>query len=423
MSINKKAIIMGVSTFENPFNQDDKNELINLCEACNIEVVGLIQQNLDRVNADTFVGPGKIEEVMQMANDLEVDYIVANTDVSARVIRNIDKLTNKIVLDRNMLILEIFTERAKSKSAQIQVEIAKINYELPRLVGSSDHLSKQAGSTGGGLANRGPGETKLELERRELNRLLAGYRKELETLNKQLETQKRQRDKSNIFRVSLVGYTNAGKSTIMNQVLKATNSDKEVFVKDMLFATLDTYTRRIELENFPDFLLSDTIGFINNLHHTLIDAFKSTLQEVSDSDLLLHVIDVSNPNHLQQKKITEDTLKEIGASDIEIIEIYNKADLNEQDITYPDSITVSALNDKDIEKIIDLVKDRLLSDYKETTLYIPYTHNKTLDLVFSNQKTKIIEEGDKGYTIKTFLNDYDLNTLSEYIKVTNTNRH
>ena len=164
MSINKKAIIMGVSTFENPFNQDDKNELINLCEACNIEVVGLIQQNLDRVNADTFVGPGKIEEVMQMANDLEVDYIVANTDVSARVIRNIDKLTNKIVLDRNMLILEIFTERAKSKSAQIQVEIAKINYELPRLVGSSDHLSKQAGSTGGGLANRGPGETKLELE-------------------------------------------------------------------------------------------------------------------------------------------------------------------------------------------------------------------------------------------------------------------
>ena len=289
MSINKKAIIMGVSTFENPFNQDDKNELINLCEACNIEVVGLIQQNLDRVNADTFVGPGKIEEVMQMANDLEVDYIVANTDVSARVIRNIDKLTNKIVLDRNMLILEIFTERAKSKSAQIQVEIAKINYELPRLVGSSDHLSKQAGSTGGGLANRGPGETKLELERRELNRLLAGYRKELETLNKQLETQKRQRDKSNIFRVSLVGYTNAGKSTIMNQVLKATNSDKEVFVKDMLFATLDTYTRRIELENFPDFLLSDTIGFINNLHHTLIDAFKSTLQEVSDSDLLLQI--------------------------------------------------------------------------------------------------------------------------------------
>lgn len=209
----------------------------------------------------------------------------------------------------------------------------------------------------------------------------------------------------------------------MNQVLKMTNSDKEVFVKDMLFATLDTYTRRIELDNFPDFLLSDTIGFINNLHHTLIDAFKSTLQEVSDSDLLLHIIDVSNPNHLQQKKITEDTLKEIGASDIEVIEIYNKADLSSEMITYPDSITVSALNDKDIEKIIDLVKDRLLSDYKETTLYIPYTHNQTLDLVFSNQKTKIIEEGDKGYTIKTFLNDSDLNTLSEYIKVTNTNRH
>lgn len=423
MDKKNTAIIMGVSTFENPFNQDDKNELINLCEACNIEVVGLVQQNLDRRNSDTFVGPGKIEDVMQMADDLEVDFIIANTDVSARMIRNIDKLTSKIVLDRNMLILEIFTERAKSKSAQIQVEIAKINYELPRLVGSSDHLSKQAGSTGGGLANRGPGETKLELERRELNRMLSGYRKELATLNKQLETQKKQRDKSDIFRVSLVGYTNAGKSTIMNQFLKATDSDKEVFVKDMLFATLDTYTRKIELDNFPDFLLSDTIGFINNLHHTLIDAFKSTLQEVADSDLLLHIIDVSNPNHLAQKKITEDTLKEIGADKIEVIEIYNKADLLDEEIKHPESFTISAFNENDIQLIIDKIKDRLLSNYKETTLYIPYTDNTTLDFVFSNNKTKIIEEGEKGFTIETYLNENDYNTLSKYIKTTDLSRH
>lgn len=415
MDKKQTAIIMGVSTFLDPFNQDDKNELINLCEACDIEVVGLIQQNLDRVNSDTFVGPGKIEEVMQMADDLEVDFIIANSDVSARMIRNLDKLTNKIVLDRNMLILEIFTQRAKSKSAQIQVEIAKITYELPRLVGSSDHLSKQAGSTGGGLANRGPGETKLELERRELNRLLSNYKKELKTLNRQLETQKKQRDKSDIFRVSLVGYTNAGKSTIMNQILKATNSDKEVFVKDMLFATLDTYTRKIELDNFPDFLLSDTIGFINNLHHTLIEAFKSTLQEVADSDLLLHIIDLSNPNHLQQKKITEDTLKEIGASDIEILEIYNKADLLDEEIKHPESISISAFNEKDIEKILSKIKDILLTNYKETTLFIPYNQNNILDDVFTNNKTEIIREDEVGYTIKTYLNEKGLVLYNQYI--------
>ena len=417
MENNNKAIIMGISTYENPFTQDDKNELINLCEACDIEVVGLVQQNLDKKNNDTFVGPGKIEEVMQMAEDLDVKFIIANSDVSGRMIRNIDKLTSKVVLDRNMLILEIFTKRAKSKSAQIQVEIAKINYELPRLVGSSDHLSKQAGSTGGGLANRGPGETKLELERRDLNRMLSNYRKELETLNKQLVTQKKQRDKSNIFRVSLVGYTNAGKSTVMNQVLKTTDSDKEVFVEDMLFATLDTYTRKIELDNFPDFLLSDTIGFINNLHHTLIDAFKSTLQEVADSDLLLHIIDVSNPNHLAQKRITEDTLKEIGASHIDVIEIYNKADLLEHKIEHPESFTISAYNADDIQLIIEKIKDRLLEDYKETTLYVPYNEGAILDMVFSNSKTKIIEEGEKGYTIETFLTEADLKVLNKFIKV------
>lgn len=416
---NKTAIIMGVSTFENPFNQDDKNELINLCEACDIEVVGLIQQNLERIDGNTFVGPGKIEEVMKMADDLEVDFIIANSDVSARMIRNIDKLTSKIVLDRNMLILEIFTKRAKSKSAQIQVEIAKINYELPRLVGSSDHLSRQAGSTGGGLANRGPGETKLEMERRDLNKMLSSYKKELKTLNKQLETQKRQRDKSNIFRVSLVGYTNAGKSTIMNQVLKATDSDKEVFVKDMLFATLDTYTRKIELDNFPDFLLSDTIGFINNLHHTLIDAFKSTLQEVSDSDLLLHIIDVSNPNHLKQEAITEQTLKEIGAHNIPVIEIYNKVDLLENKIEHPESFTISAYNEKDISMIIDKIKNVLLSKYKETTLFIPYNENIVLDDIFTNKKTEIIKEDEHGYTIKTYLNESDLVIYSKFIKRNN----
>lgn len=415
MNNKKTAIIMAVNTYQRPFTLDDKEELINLAEACDIEVVGLVSQNLDRVNGDTYVGPGKIADVMTMASDLEVDYIIANNDVSARVIRNLDKLTNKIVLDRNMLILEIFSERAKSKSAQVQVEIAKINYELPRLVGSSDHLSKQAGSTGGGLANRGPGETKLELERRELKRMLSAYKKELKDLTIQQEVQKKQRDQNQIFRVSLVGYTNAGKSTIMNQVLRLSNNDNEVFVKDMLFATLDTYTRNIDLENTPDFLLSDTIGFINNLHHTLIEAFKSTLSEVRDSDLLIHVIDISNPNHLKQKEITLNTLKEIKAVDIDIIEVYNKSDLLEDAIVYPDGLNISALKMEDIEKVVSLIKDKILETYVSQTLFIPYAEGAVLDAIFSNKLTEIIKKDELGYTLKTYVPKHNSRLYDQYI--------
>lgn len=416
---NKTAIIMAVNTFHNPFKADEKEELINLAKACNIDVVGMVIQNLDRVNKDTFVGPGKISEVLMMADDLDVDYIITNSDVSARVIRNIDKLVNKIVLDRNMLILEIFSERAKSKSAQLQVEIAKINYELPRLVGSSEHLSKQAGSTGGGLANRGPGETKLELERRDLNRQLSIYKKELKALNVQQEVQKKQRDKNQVFRVSLVGYTNAGKSTIMNKVLNLSNNENTVFVKDMLFATLDTYTRAIEIDKYPEFLLSDTIGFINNLHHTLIEAFKSTLSEVADSDLLLHIIDGSNPNFEQQRQTTLKTLKEIGADNIPMLEVYNKSDLATTDIVQANALSISALNDEDIITLIDSVKDFILKDRVELTLLIPYAESELLNRLFSNKMTEIIDQDDVGYSLKTYVVETEAKRLRKYSKLLN----
>lgn len=419
MENQKRAIIMAVNTYDQPFNEDDKAELINLAKACNIEIDGLVLQNLDRVNKDTFVGPGKVEEVLLMANELEVDYIITNTAVSARVIRNFNKLTDQIVLDRNMLILEIFSERAKSKSAQVQVEIAKINYELPRLVGSSEHLGRQAGSTGGGLANRGLGETKLELERRDLNKKLASLRRELKVLETQQKVQKQQRDKNSIFRVSLVGYTNAGKSTIMNQVLKQSNNENTVFVKDMLFATLDTYTRNIEINGIPNFLLSDTIGFINNLHHTLIEAFKSTLAEVADSDLLLHVIDASNEEHLKHKQITEKTLKEIGADNIPIIEIYNKTDLANYEIIYPNSLSISALNDEDIESVLEVIKQRILKDYKKITLYVPYNESQVLNDLFSSNMTKIIDQDEVAYTVEAYVHEDLEKPFKKYLKYLN----
>lgn len=416
MKDTKNAIIMAVNTFDNPFNEDDKDELINLAKACNIQVDGMIVQNLDRINKDTYVGPGKVEEVMLLANELEVDFIITNADVSARVIRNFDKLTDQIILDRNMLILEIFSERAKSKSAQLQVEIAKINYELPRLVGSSEHLGRQAGSTGGGLANRGLGETKLELERRDLNRKLSQYRKDLKALEVQQNIQKQQRDKNAVFRVSLVGYTNAGKSTIMNQVLAKSDNDNTVFVKDMLFATLDTFTRNIRIDSIPEFLLSDTIGFINNLHHTLIDAFKSTLSEVRDSDLLLHIIDSSNPDYLKHKAITEKTLKEIGAQDIPIIEVYNKADLAKEPALYPNSISINAYNPEDIDILLDIIKQRILKHYSKLTLHVPYDQSQILNTLFASNMTKILDQDETGYTLEVYVANDHAKQFKKYIK-------
>lgn len=416
---NKTAIIMAVNTYQKPFDVDDKEELINLAAASNIDVVGLVVQNLDRINQDTYVGPGKISDVLMMADDLDVDYIITNHDVSARIIRNIDKLVNKIVLDRNMLILEIFSERAKSKSAQLQVEIAKINYELPRLVGSSEHLSKQAGSTGGGLANRGPGETKLELERRDLNRKLSSFKKELKVLLTQQDVQKKQRDKSEVFRVSIVGYTNAGKSTVMNQILSKSNNENTVFVKDMLFATLDTYTRSITIDSLPEFLLSDTIGFINNLHHTLIEAFKSTLSEVADSDLLIHVMDGSNPNYKSQRETTLKTLKEIGADDIKMIEVYNKSDLMNEVISSPDALTISAYNDADIDELLALITQEILKTKVHSTLFVPYDQAEVLNILFNKSMTTIIDQDENGYSLETYLSHSEVKRFKKYSKLLN----
>lgn len=414
MEENKRAIIMAVNSKDKPFSNTELDELINLAEACNIEVVGLIKQNLDTINKDTYVGPGKVLDVIMMAEETEVDYIITDGAVSARIIKNFNTLLDQIVIDRNMLILEIFSSRAKSKSAQIQVEIAKINYELPRLVGSSEHLGRQAGSSGGGLANRGLGETKLELERRDLNKKLTILKKQLDNLEVQQHTQMQKRQKNDIFRVALVGYTNAGKSTIMNAILNLSDNTNTVFVKDMLFATLDTFTRNIAIDNMPNFLLSDTIGFINNLHHTLIDAFKSTLSEVKDADLLLHVLDISSEDYLIHKQTTLNTLKEIGAEHIPMIEVHNKSDLVTDYLADPKSLRLSAHNPSDIQMLLEHIKQYILKDYHKLTLKIPYTDNKLLDTLFSSNMTQIIKQDDVGFTLEVFVSEHFAKQIKKF---------
>lgn len=277
------------------------------------------------------MGSGKIDELKNLVEENNADIVIFNNELSASQVKNIEEEINCNVIDRTALILDIFANRAKTRESKLQVEVAKLQYELPRLVGSNEDLGRQSG--GVGTKNRGAGETKLELDRRRIEDKIANLNKELEVLKNQREVQKSKRKKSNIPNVALVGYTNAGKSSVMNALVEKfiNDEDKKVFEKNMLFATLETYVRNIKLDNNKSFLLSDTVGFVGDLPHSLVKAFRSTLEEVCDADLLLHVIDISNPNYENHINVTNETLNQIGADNIPVIYVYNKVDLMELD--------------------------------------------------------------------------------------------
>lgn len=283
---------------------------------------------MECVNTATYIGSGKVQEVRDMARALEADIVVFDNGLSPIQLRNLQKELDTPVMDRTTLILEIFSARARTKEAKLQVEVARLQYMLPRLVGLHDALSRQGG-TSGSMSSRGLGEKKLELDRRRLERRLTNMRKELDAISGERQTQRKKRADSGIPRVALVGYTNAGKSTIMNMLLSeyVEDTEKQVFVKDMLFATLDTTVRKIAPPDKNAFLLSDTVGFISNLPHGLVKAFRSTLEEVREADLLLQVIDYSDENYREHMKVTEETLQELGAQSIPVIYVFNKVDL------------------------------------------------------------------------------------------------
>lgn len=278
------------------------DEMVSLVKACNMEPAGRIEQNMESPNTATYIGAGKVREVCEMARALEADIVVFDNGLTPIQLRNLSRELECPVMDRTTLILEIFSARARTREARLQVEVARLQYMLPRLVGLHDALSRQGGASGA-MSNKGAGEKKLELDRRRLEQRLTGMRRELEDIAGERETQRKKRAESGIPRVALVGYTNAGKSTIMNAMLEAyagdgeTNvSQKKVFEEDMLFATLDTTVRRIAPPDRNAFLLSDTVGFISNLPHNLVKAFRSTLEEVREADLLIQVIDYSDEN-------------------------------------------------------------------------------------------------------------------------------
>lgn len=316
----EKAILIGLVQENQTYEQVEEylDELAFLAETAGAVVVKRFTQKLKHPDSRTFIGKGKLEEVKQYAVAKDVNLLIFDDELSGSQISNIEKELKIKTIDRTDLILDIFASRARTASAKVQVELAQYQYILPRLRGLWQHLERQ----GGGVGTRGPGETEIETDRRIVKDKISLLRKRLAEIDKQAETQRK--DRGELIRVALVGYTNVGKSTIMNLLSKS-----DVFAENKLFATLDTTTRKVVLENTP-FLLSDTVGFIRKLPHHLVESFKSTLDEVREADLLLHVVDVSHPLYEDQIGVVNKTLQEIGAFDKKIITVFNKMDLYEE---------------------------------------------------------------------------------------------
>nr|WP_198044752.1 GTPase HflX [Lysinibacillus timonensis] len=417
----EKAILVGVNLQNDSNFEYSMIELADLAKALDVEIVGTVTQNLERVTPSHYVGTGKIEEIKNFFEESGANLVIFNDELSPSQIRNLEHDLDSKVIDRTMLILDIFERRAKTREAKMQVELAQLQYMLPRLVGLHASLSRQGGGTGGGFRNRGAGETKLELDRRKIEDQIAKLRKDLESVKEQRETQRKKRKKNEIPVVSLVGYTNAGKSTIMNQLLERYTQDehKQVFEKDMLFATLETSVRNIELEDKKSFLLSDTVGFVSKLPHHLVKAFRSTLEEARDADLLLHVVDVSNEEYQFMMDVTNKTLTEIGVVDVPTIYVYNKSD--QANVNYPlvsgNNIWISAKEGTGLDELIELIKQRVLANYVTCQMLIPFERGDVVSYLNQNASVLSTEYVEEGTLLSVEVKEADYKRYEQFVLV------
>lgn len=336
--------------------EEHLEELKELSRTCGFEVVGMKPCPLKRISSATYLGKGKIKELMSDVESMRADLIIFDEEISPNQERNLEKLFNRVILDRTGLILEVFAKRAQTREAKIQIELAKSRYELPRLKRLWTHLSRQSAS-GGGMYLRGSGERQIEIDRRLVKKRITSLQKELVEVRMRRQLQRQARLRSKIFTIALVGYTNAGKSTLLNAL-----THSQVLAEDKLFATLDTTTRKATLPNHQEVLYIDTVGFIRKLPHALVAAFKSTLEEVLYTDLLIHLIDVSHPMAIEQAETTYEVLKELKALHRPIITVLNKIDkvtdrgkIQRFRIKYPKTVGVSALKGEGIEELLQLI--------------------------------------------------------------------
>ncbi|OEF97070.1 GTPase HflX [Desulfuribacillus alkaliarsenatis] len=426
------AMVAGVNLKNKESMENFENsieELINLADACDISVVGQITQRAEKVNIAHYLGKGKIDELIALIAEKNTDMVIFNDELSGSQIRNLEEMLDCRVIDRTVLILDIFAQRAKTKEAKLQVEVAKLQYMLPRLTGQGEALSRQGG--GSGLKNRGAGETKLELDRRKIGEQINILNKELEQLVSRRKNQRAKRAKREIPVVALVGYTNAGKSTVMNAMIDLfhpstdkTSTDKKVFEKNMLFATLETSVRSIKLPDNKKFLLTDTVGFISKLPHNLVKAFRSTLEEVAEADLLIHVVDFSNPNYEQQIQVTNTTLKDIGIDDIPMIYACNKTDLLDDNISTinidintenSDQIYISAKYKKGVSELVDAIKEKVFTDYIDCRLLIPHDKGNIVSYLNEHAHIKETKYENEGTLISLECKQADYQRYQQYL--------
>ena len=407
-----RAILVGLQRREDI--SYSMEELAGLAEAANIEVLGKVVQVLERPNTATMIGKGKVEEVALLAQNMEADMVIFNDELTGMQIRNLEDVIGVRVIDRTILILDIFASRADSKEGKLQVELAQLKYRMPRLIGFGKSLSRQ----GGGIGTRGPGEKKLETDRRHIERRIDDIKDELGQLKRTRGVQRQKREKSGIPVVALVGYTNSGKSAMMNRLLTLTDKEeKSVKEKDMLFATLDTAQRSVKLDTNQEFILIDTVGFVSKLPHSLVEAFKATLEEVNYADLLLHVVDASYDDNQFHIDVTNKVIEEIGAGDKEKVMVFNKIDLNpdfEPPATGEEHIFVSAKENINIDGLIETIKAHIFADIVRTKMLIPYTRGDVSSYLCEKATVASMEYLAEGTLLDVEMKQEDYQRYKEY---------
>ena len=370
-------------------DEESLTELAALVETAGAESVGMILQSREKPDPHSFIGEGKVEEVKRMVENSQATMVSFDNDLSPSQIRVLTELCGVQVLDRSGLILDIFAQRARTKEGCLQVELAQYQYLLPRLIGMWSHLERQGGTGGSPIGTKGPGETQLETDRRHIRRKIDKLKEELEEVRRVRATQRQRRQKNEIPVVAIVGYTNAGKSTLLNAITGA-----GIPANDRLFDTLDTTTRLLAVSDTLDVVISDTVGFIRKLPHQLVEAFKATLEELEYADLLLHVIDVSNPEWEEQARIVDDLIRELGADSIPCIRVYNKCDVafgfqrKEEN-----AVSLSARTGEGVADLLAAIDKKLDKGTKRVTLHLPYDKAGALDALYREARVESVEYG------------------------------
>lgn len=401
----------------------EMKELEELTKASGGIVVSSIIQNRTSIDPATYIGSGKAEEIYNYAEELDIDTVIFNNELSGSQIRNLEKIINRKIIDRTNLILDIFAQRANTNEGKLQVKLAQLKYRLPKLSGQGKYISR----LGGGIGTRGPGEQKLETDRRHILREINNIEKRLEGIIDERKILRNRRRRNNLPVVALAGYTNSGKSTLMNLLTKKAepNINKEVFVKDMLFATLGTSLRRSKFNNGSDFLLIDTVGFVSKLPTYLVEAFKSTLEEIRYADVIVEVIDVSSSDVDLQIKTTNSILMELGVEDKNIVYAFNKIDLLDEEESlnrfrkYNPHVFISAKEKTNIDDFLDLVYKYLPYNFYTVKMFFDFDNQDVLNYFIEKYNISDIKYTDKGAYIKARIDEFDYKQYRKYVM----NRH